>query len=296
MVSMLLLAATGCIYEEDLPQVDVHGQVVVPRAAATRDVVDERTGEVNTITDTRWIGPVFLGAFPAVNTLDYGYPHPETGPVIGSNPGNTYPYGGGSVGRFDFACFESMVCRMATGRFKDFEDIIDWYNDTIDKPVVDEFGATVDSPDYFRSYCYELLNYTDDYELSFIACPDGLNADGTCSGLDFEENSDGDFVAEFDLWQVTYQQDMKIWGWMDSPGSDYNFTTCNPEDGRQNNEYANDYDYGTNFRDLINYPNKYIGTGDWLVEDPYATAAEDAAAFRDSGEQVSVTLGYELED
>ena len=40
-------------------------------------------------------------------------------------PGNAYPYGGGSVGRYDFACFSSVACKVVTGRFTDYDDILD---------------------------------------------------------------------------------------------------------------------------------------------------------------------------
>ncbi len=293
MLSPLLLAVAACAYDEHLPQVDLHGTLVVPRAAATRSIEDPRTGEITEVTDARWIGPVYMGAYSGVDDQNYGYPHPEIGPVIGSTDGNTYPYGGGSLGRFDYACFEALVCKVATGRFYDFEHMIEWFNDIIDEPITDDFGAVVDSPDYFRSYCYELLNFTDDFELSFIACPDGREG---CNGLHFEQNDDGDFEAEFDLWQVNYQPNMQIWGWMDSPGADYNFTTCNPDIGQRNTEYANDSTYGTNYGDLLNFPQKYIGTGDYVVQNPYATQAADADAWRSTGETVNLTFDYKLEN
>ncbi len=293
MLSPLILAVVACAYDEHLPQVDVHGTLVIPRAAATRDVVNERTGDVESVTDSRWIGPIFMGAYSGVDSQNYGYPHPEIGPVIGSTDGNTYPYGGGSLGRFDFACFEALVCKVNTGRFYDFDHMIEWFNDIIDEPITDEFGAVVDSPDYFRSYCYELLNFTDDYELSFVACPDGREG---CEGMHFEENADGDFEAEFDLWQVNYQPGMQVWGWMDTPGSDYNFTTCNPDLGQRNTEYSNDSTYGTNYNDLLNFPQKYIGTGDYVVQEPYVTQAADADEWRDNAETASLTFDYLLEN
>ena len=182
---------------------------------------------------------------------------------------------------------------MNTGRFYDFEHMIEWFNDIIGEPITDEFGAVVDSPDYFRSYCYELLNFTDDYELSFVACPDGREG---CEGMHFEENADGDFEAEFDLWQVNYQPGMQVWGWMDAPGSDYNFTTCNPDLGQQNTEYSNDSTFGTNYNDLLNFPQKYIGTGDYLVQEPYVTQAADADEWRATAETASLTFDYLLEN
>ena len=51
------------------------------------------------------------------------------------------------------------------------------------------------SADYFRTSCYDLFEYTEDAELLFLAGEDGL---------DFKENADGDFEAEFTMWRVNY--------------------------------------------------------------------------------------------
>ena len=78
------------------------------------------------------------------------------------------------------------------------------------------------SADYFRTSCYDLFEYTEDAELLFLAGEDGL---------DFKENADGDFEAEFTMWRVNYHPGMKVWGWMDAPDGNFDFTTCDPTNG-----------------------------------------------------------------
>ena len=255
-------------------------------------MVDAKTGEETVVEDARAIGPVYLGVFPNIREDLYDYPHPEMGPVIvDGTPGNTYPYGGGTVGRFDFACFSDLACRITTGRYKSFEDILDWYNTILGDPVVDEFGAIVDSSDFFRSYCYELFQYTADYELTFLS--EFVNADGIDSNtLDFTVNGDGDYEAQFDLWQVRYKPDMKIWGWMDAPSEKFTFSTCDPDRGQQNTKYTNDFEYGTNYTDLLNYPSKYIFENDWVVQTPYVFTSEDADGFRLDDPEVVIRMDF----
>ena len=256
------------------------------------------------MTDARFIGPIYLGAYASITEDDFPFPHPEIGPVIGGDQdGNTYPYGGGTVGRFDFACFEDLACRITTGRFNDFEDVIDFFQNTLDDPIVDEYGNIVDSPDYFRSYCYELLNYTADYELAFISEAD-RDHDGTVAKtevtLDFEENADGDFEAAFDMWQVTYYPQTKIWGWMDAPSEKYTFSTCDPDRGQRNTRYSNDYYYGSNYTDLLNYPSKYIFENDYVAgaddeSSPSLGDFKDADAFRAANPELRVFLNTKVD-
>lgn len=291
-VTTAALSLAGCTFDEHLPQVDVTGTVILPQEAAIYTVTDPKTGETSEVEDVRAIGPVFLGAFPSINTNDFGYPHPEMGPIIvEGTPGNTYPYGGGTVGRYDFACFSDLSCRIVTGRFTSFEDILDWYNVTLDDPVVDEFGQVVDSAEYFRAYCYELFDFTTDRELTFLS--EYLDADGNLvNSMDFEKNADGDYEAQFDLWQLTYKENMQLWGWMDTPSEKFTFSTCDIDRGQQNNEYSNEYYYGANFTDLLNYPSKYIYEGDWAVQDPYIFTEPDADAFRDAAPDVTVRMDH----
>ena len=283
---LALLMATGCSFNEHLPQVDISGTVVLPKAAATQTVTNPNTGEDEEITDVRFIGPVFLGAFPAVEDNLFEYPHPEMGPVIDEAiPGNTYPYGGGTVGRFDFACFEHLACKVSTGRFKDYDDVLDFWSNTLHDPITDEFGTEVASADYFRQYCYELFEVTADYELAFISGEDGLH---------FVENSDGDFEADFDIYQIDYHQGMEIWGWVDTPGQNFTFPTCDPEYGQRNTEYVNDYYYGAGRTDVLNFPGLYIEYGDFVVDsdDTVVLDHEDADAFREAGEEYTLNMNF----
>ena len=56
---LLLSLALGCAFDEELPQADITGTVVIPREAATRRILDEETGEITEVTDSRFIGPVY---------------------------------------------------------------------------------------------------------------------------------------------------------------------------------------------------------------------------------------------
>lgn len=211
------------------------------------------------------------------------------GPVIDDDlSGNTYPYGGGTVGRFDFACFESIQCQVSTGRFKDYQDILDFFSESIDQPVTDEFGGVVENADYFREYCYDLFEVTADYEMAFLSGDDGL---------DFSENSEGDFEAEFDMWQVTYKQDMSLWGFVDTPTSDFVFSTCDPNKGKQNTEYVNDYYYGAGNTNVLNFPGNYVSVGDYVSSEAFILTAADADEFRESGEEpvLNLDFGYGIE-
>ncbi len=292
MIPLMVLAAvlpTGCTFDEHLPQVDIHGVVRLPYEAATGKVIDPATGLETEVNDPRFLGPVWIGAFPDISYDDFSYPHPEMGPVIGEEVGDTYPYGGGSVGRFDYACFQSLTCQITTGRFEDFESILDFFNNVINDPVIDDLGRSVDSADYFRASCYQLLEVTADWELSFIASENG--------GLDFSLSDDGAWwEAEFDLWQVTYHKGMKLWGWMDAPSEKFTFSTCDESRGQSNSEYANDYEYGASATDLLNKPSYYIYSGDWVTGNPVQLDAEDADAFREAPPDIQLDMDFKVED
>lgn len=302
---LLMLAQTGCTYDEQLPQADITGSVIIPREAATRTFVDPVTGEESELTDVRFIGPVYIGAFPSVNELDYGYAHPEMGPVIQADvEGNTYPYGGGSVGRFDFACFEYLACRTPTGRFRDYDDLLDFFSDVVGDPVQDAFGNQVDSAGYFQSVCYNLFEITADYEMEWISEVDYLGE--PIDRMDFVENSDGDFEATFNIWRSNYQPGMQIWGWMDAPsdmGVDtvpnnrFRFGTCNEQNGQTNNEYNNDFAFGVTQNNLINFPGRYISDGDWIVgmEDVVTVLPESAEAYRSEAPEITLRISTPLE-
>ncbi len=284
---LLIALSAGCAFDEHLPQVDIHGTVVVPREAATRTVYNIQTGQDEEIVDPRSIGAVFLGAFASIDEagLNYDFPHPELGPIFKEDePGNAYPYGGGTVGRFEFACYQALVCKVVTGRFTSYDDLLDYFTNVVQEPVVDDLGSVVDSAAAFQAYCFELFNYTDDDELRFFS-----------DDLDFVENSDGDFEADYDMWQVTYYQNMQLWGWVDSPDENYRFSTCDSGRGGQNQEYNNNYYYGANVIDVLNFPGENISAGDFVVGDPATITAEDADAFRDSQEEPRLVIDFPVE-
>lgn len=280
---LLAVVAQACTYDENLPQVDIKGTVVVPRAAATRMVLDTRTGVETEVVDARFIGPVFLGAYSDIRNDLFEYPHPATGPIIGGVPGNTYPYGGGTVGVFDYACYTSTLCKVVTGRYTDYNSLLDFFANTVGAPITDDQGAEVQSAEYFRTSCYDLFEYTEDNELLFLAGEDGLN---------FKENADGDFEAEFTMWRVNYYAGMKIWGWMDAPDSNFDFTTCDPANGQQFNQYSSNFTTGSSHIDLLNYPSNYIDIGDYVVSEPFELTYADADAYREAAP--TFTLVYDF--
>ena len=262
---------SGCAFEEGLPEIEVVGTVVVPKEAATRTVLDT-DGNESEVTDVRFIGPVYLGAFPSIVTGDFDYTHPEMGPVIDPEfPGNTYPFGGTTIGRFDFACFEATACMVTTGRYDSFASIIDYFNTYVGTPLVDPYGDEVTSEKYFEQYCFDYYNVTSWQELSFLA----VDADGN-TDLDFTENADGDFVADFDMPATLYTEGMAIWGWIDSPSDAYSFSTCDTSrDGAQTNEYNLEFDAGGGHQMVLNYPSVYIFEGDYVSTEGYIMTSED---------------------
>ncbi|MFH1463695.1 MAG: hypothetical protein ABIO70_04840 [Pseudomonadota bacterium] len=284
----LFLGATlaGCGFDENLPEIDFVGRVIVPKAAATRTV--EIDGVETALTDIRFIGPVWLGAYPSITTDTFPYPHPEMGPVIDpAYPGNTYPYGGGSVGRFGFACFESVACRVTTGRFENFDKIIEYF-EWSPEPVTDQYGEAVESATFYEQYCLDYFYDTELSELDFLAVAEDGNGEFV-PDLDFEqitsdhelasyggEDHVGDFVADFHMSHVVYYQGMAIWGFVDNPSQEFTFSTCRDDIyGPARNEYNEYFMAGGHHHDILNYPSLYIMEGDWVVRDAWQMQSTD---------------------
>lgn len=267
----------GACWAENLPQVNVNGTVVLPRAAATYEVpLLNDVGEVigsEERTDTRFIGPVFLGAFSGIDTDTFRYPHPSMGPVLGEDAGDTFPYGGTTVGRFDFACYEALSCRVVTGRFSGYADLLDYFEGQLGNPVTDQYGNEVVEPSTFQQYCFDYFYATSDDEFSFLG-PE-----------DFQENDNGDFEASFTLAQTTLVPGMAVWGYMDAPviladnpQANGGFTTCDSETGGRNStEYDRDFYEGAPYYDVLNLPQSYITFGDWVGDGTtFVETAEDS--------------------
>src|SRR5262245_13498678 len=115
--ALLLVTLSACTWQEDFTHFDLKGTVRLQKDAAKFVYVDDKC-VAEEVDDPRAIGPVYLGAFPSIREGDFPYSHPEMGPIITeARPGDTYPYGGGSVGRMAWGCYQSTVCRMVSGRF-----------------------------------------------------------------------------------------------------------------------------------------------------------------------------------
>ena len=294
MIPALLVTLSACTWNEDFTHFDLVGTVRLPKEAATFIYIDDK-GVQHDIADPRAIGPVYLGAFPSVRDGDFAYPHPEMGPIITEEfPGDTYPYGGGSIGRMAWGCYESTVCRMVSGRFSGFADVIDFFNndlgpldgDTNVLDITNSIGEIVTSEDEYRERCYEFLDYTSDAEVEFIPPDDSESA--IADYLDFRDDGDS-YVADVELLHVKWVEGMQIWGWVDMPTADFNFASCDPTDeGRFADEYSDYYPMGSTFGTVLNFPSLYIDVGDWVVD--------DSTELEDPDEEFSVTLGYHYED
>ena len=101
--------------------------------------------------------------------------------------------------------------------------------------------------------------------------------------LNFIENSDGDFEADFTFWQQEFFYDLEqeeqgnctpgldctgfsLWGFMDTPSSATNtYTTCDINTGFEENTYDNEFEGGATFIDILNAPTQYIADDDWVA-------------------------------
>ncbi len=261
----LLSFVAGCAYDENIPEKDLRGKVILPAAAATQEVL-RADGTVETVEDMRLIGPVYLGAFAGIDTASFPYPHPAMGPVITSDyPGNTFPYGGTTVGRLEYGCYEAVACRVTTGRFGGYADVLDYFANFLADPVVDANGQTVESPSTMQQACFDYHKATSDAEIAFID-------NGDLSRLNFQKDDEtGDYVAEFTMPHTVYVEGMQVWGWMDAPritrasgDKDGQFSSCDSSVGRQVTEYDQDYFQGRTHYNLLNFPSLYIYEGDWV--------------------------------
>lgn len=280
--AVALLTGSGCGFDEGIWVGNMQGTVVIPFEAATGTYTDENGQEV-TGPDRRFIGPVYLGLYPEVRDDIFSYPHPEVGPVFQAGiPGDTYPYGGTTVGDMRFACLKALQCRAVSNRFLDLDELVSWYNQALPEPLQDASGNPVESGAYLRQICYDMLNYTTDDELRLTASD--RNEDGLIDekDLDFQRNDENQtFEASFTFYQQEFFADsegkgMSLWGWMDAPSeTTFRFSTCDPNQGYQQNEYDADFEGGRQQTDLLNQPSQYIGAGDWVSSVPHVYASPD---------------------
>ncbi len=246
----------GCAYTEDaLNHFDFDGTVRIPVEAATVEYIDD-DNETWTVTDPRNLGPVYIGVFPSVVDNLYDYVHPEIGPVLGEDqPGNAYPLGANSIGRFEWGCYEVLNCKIVTGRYESYEDVLDFFENELREPILRADGDPVGSGIEYQERCFEMRYATDNREVDFVE-------DGE---LDFTLSSDGQFYeAESEVLHVEYNENMTVWGWLDAPSPTFQFASCDPGLGEQIFYYEDQYFSGANYNDLLNYPGQYIDDGDWV--------------------------------
>ena len=259
------LLASGCTFDEDLPETDLQGTVRLPKDILKFDYQsDPESTDVVTIEDARGIGPVYLGVFPSVREGLYDYPHPELGPVLNSTQeGNTYPYGGTTIGRFDWGCYQELICKVVTGRYQSYDDLLEFFADQLGDPVSDNQGKEVYSAVEFQEQCFEVLYMTGDNEMLFVSLEQ-----------DFVDR--GDYLeADVEIPHTLFAEGMAVWGWVDMPSKTFDFSTCNDSVGEFQFYYDEQYQLGTNNLDVLNFPGNYIDPGDWVVQDPAIINSRD---------------------
>lgn len=240
------LALSGC-FAEELPEQNLAGQVIVPASV---------------VEDPRTLGMVYIGIFEAWDPEQLGYSYPATGPRIGDNPlGDAQPYGGTTVGEYIYPCLRAVQCDVVTGRYQTLEDLLEI------NPINNEDGSSMTAEQLYDQ-CQWYYGWNSLEEFRIVG-----------DSLDFKENSDGDWVADFFAWHSQVPAGSIVWGFVDN-----DFTTCSEAQGAINRRRSDDgvfFREGTNFADVLNFPDKYITDGDVVSGQP--TVIEEG-----------VTEGYEL--
>jgi hypothetical protein len=260
----LSVLTSGC-YQEGLLIEDLSGFVTVARAAATRTLTEEdEEGNVlseTEITDVKLIGPVYIGLYAGLDSTIKTYTHPKIGPIAQ----DAYPYGGTTIGDIRNVCLEFFSCKVTSNRFVDFDELVDWFTDVVDDAPTDAQGRVIETGEFIRQNCFDLLEVSSDEELR-VTPPDS-NEDGVIDilDLDFVENEDGDFVGEFDMPFAEFNPGMTAWAFMDAPSAvSHALGTCNPRLGFFEQTYNNDYQVGVQYNDILNIPGEYLLDGDWV--------------------------------
>ena len=282
--SAFLLTSCGT-FDEGIREKDISGVVRIPVEALETVQLTNLAGDVlvsggftrdaegnpveSVLEEFSLIGPVYLGAFPSVEEGHFEYLHPEMGPVLDpTQPGNTYPYGGTTVGRFDYACFEQLRCKVVTGRYDSFKGIVDFFADVLQQPIINPDGQEVTTGDAFQEHCFDTEYVTSDDELSFI--DDDPNEDVSPYFKPyFRLNKEGThYVADVTIPHTLFVEGMTLWGWVDMPSPFYSFTTCDGSDGAGSwhYRYTEQYYKGAGFPDVLNFPGTFIDAGDWIAE------------------------------
>ena len=240
------LFAAGC-FVEDLPEENLGGVVVVPAAE---------------IEDARDIGVVYLGVYEGYDAQQLGYPYPTTGPKVGDNPiGDALPYGGTSVGSYTFGCYQALRCNVLTGRYATLAELLE------KNPVENADGEEITEEELYDQ-CQWYYGWNSIEEFSFIGD----------AQLDFQKNDDGDWEAPFRIIHSRLPGGARIYAFTDN-----DFTSCTEDDGSINRRRGDDglfFREGTNFADILNFPDKYITGGDLLSSDPATIVDGEREGYR----------------
>ncbi len=260
------LALTAC-FSETMTDVDLTGTVRIP---------------VELVGEMADIGIVYIGLFAGWDVDTLGYPYPKMGPVVGDQRlGDTYPYGGTSVGTFGYACYQSLKCQVVTGRHVDLTDLVCRFqllaegesgcscSQSEDGSWSIDDGSGCLDPDTFWDDCSHYYGYQDPSQLNFVG-EDQLDFQ------EVEEDGQAYYQASFRMWHVVPYQNAVLYGFVDN-----DLTSCNPEDGQTNRRQSIDggpyFREGTNFSDVMNFPDKYLSPGDLVTSAPHALTADDLA-------------------
>ncbi len=244
-VFAVLALLVGC-EEEEIEQNNLDGTLVLDGA-----LVDEVFDG-----DARKIGMVYIGIFEDFDPEQLGYPYPSTGPRVGDQPiGDALPYGGTSIGVYSYGCYRALACNMLTGRYPSLEDVLEV------NPIELEDGEMV-SAETMYDQCTWYYGWNAIEEFSFVGQDD----------LDFQKNDDGDYEASFRAWHGRTPPGARIWAFADN-----DFTSCSPDQGVVNRRYGDDLNFfreGTNYADVLNFPDKYVTDGDFISSEPPTLEAD----------------------
>jgi hypothetical protein len=239
-IAVALAALYGCESDEaGLPEQNLDGVIVVPG-----DLVDEHLDG-----DPRRLGMVFIGVYERFDPEQLGYPYPATGPRVGDNPvGDALPYGGTSIGSYAYGCYRALSCNVVTGRYETLEEVLE-----VNPITVDDVEITDET---LYDQCAWYYGWNSIEEFHFVGS----------GAIDFTKNADGDYEAPFRAWHGRTPEGAIVYAFMDN-----DFTSCSPDSGTINRQRPYDdifFREGTNYRDVLNFPDKYINGGDFLSSVP----------------------------
>ena len=281
----------GCEFQEIIQEKDLKGTVRIPKEALDLTLIDDDGVERTVVGDIRMLGPVYLGAFPSVEDGHYAFQHPEMGPILDADyPGDTYPYGGTTVGRCDFGCYQQLVCKGVTGRDESYDDVLTFFRDVLEDEVKGTDNEVVGSGTEYQAHCYETQYFTSDDEIDFI--DDKPHEDVKPYFKPYFEEDGDDYVADVVIPHTLVENEMALWGWVDMPSPKFEFVTCDSGAGDYFYRYSEQYYQGASYPDVLNYPGLYIDDGDWVVNNaPTITVNKDGSV-----DDFELTLDFKFED